>query len=446
MFTLILYCVFLCVDVNATNHSLFPKIEQANIIYDVVGKSDILLNCRNITRTSLLPEIEMKLLPRSWTGINDEIYQENGLLIDPVLFASRYDAVQCRWKGSPWGTPVDIEHVLDVYHKLKCQTNETYHIDIEMINETTVRCVLTHADNLGGCPGVKSLMFANNSCVDVECTYDDHDVTLTLYDQDLTENNTAYECYASLKTTNSQSLSRIRTVKEMKTIADCGFSNHKPVILQHTFKSGAVQLTCRYPLNIGDIKHCHSGIKKATIMIEVKKLGTKNIKLEERWKKPVLWINYTLQSDGAMRVYANGDEVEFVQFYGFTLPNKNVMVVFVERELFDTLTKFGAVGTSVYTHCSFVYHDNVAYSRTIELTDATIKAYQRAKNNRRHPMLIDKSVVVYPPKFKFSWNQEYRATFVLKLIMGAFAVLAIFTILIATITAPRYKMRHEHTF
>ena len=420
---------------------LFPKIDRANIIYNIIGENRILLSCRSMTQNYSqlsLSKIEMKLIQRSWSGIyDDDIYHGNGLLIDPVLFASRYDAVQCRWKDSLWGKRVNIKQVLDAYHELTCQANETYHIDIELVNDTAVRCVLTHAQ---GCPGVKSLTFANSSCVGLECKYDGHEVSLTLHEQDLTENNTVYyECNAILNTVNSRPLSTAKTLKQLKATVDCGFSNLKPVILQHTFKSGDVQLTCRYPLDIGDIKHCQSGIKKAAIEIEVEKLGTKNIDSKDRWKKTVLWIDYTLQNDGTAHVYANGEEVEFVQFYGFVLPNKRVMTVFVNTKLFDRLTNFGAVGVSVYTHCSFLYDHGAIYSKRTALIGSVIKAYQRAKSNRKHSMFFDKGIITYRPMFDIVGNEEYRVTLVLKLIAGFLSILVLFVVVMATVKAPRYK-------
>ena len=421
---------------------LFPKIDRANIIYDIIGRNRLLLSCRSMTQNyshlSLL-NIEMRVIHRSWTGINDnEIWQGNGLLIDPVLFASRYDAIQCRWKGLPWGKRVDVEHVLDAYHELTCQTDETYHIDIEMVSDTAVRCVLTHAQ---GCPGVRSLTFANSSCDGLECTYGGHEVSLTLHEQDLTENNTvSYDCNAILRMTNSRPLSIAKTVKQLKATAECGFFNSQPVILQHTFKSGDVQLTCRYSLEIGNIRHCQSGIKKAAIEIEVEKLETKSINSEQRGTNTVLRIDYTLQNDGTVHVYASGDEVESVQFYGFTLPDRNVMTVFVNRNLFDRVMNFGAVGVSVYTHCSFLYDHGAIRSQRTALIGSVIRAYQRAKSNRRHPIFIDEGVVTYRPVFEVVSNKAYRATLVLKIVTGFVGILVLFVVVAAVIKAPRYKM------
>lgn len=428
-----------------------PKLQYGvtSDVFGVVSRERVLLNCISTLDDcrSSSSEIEMSLVHRNWTAIDDdEVHRErHGLAVEPTLFSSRYDAVQCRWKNSTWGRIVDVEDVLGSYGRLACRENETYHIDIEMINDTAVQCVLSYLDAVEGCPPVYKLMFANSSCVGLACTHGGHTVSLALYDQDLSNNSTAYECYAVLQTSNFRPFLATKTVKQMKsTEYECDFVNLQPVILQHTFKSGDVHLACRYPMDVGDVRHCRSGVRRSVIQIEIEKVTAKNSNVtgaaHER-KQLVTRIVYILRADRTVHVYVAGDLREFVQSYGYTIPRKNVMSVSISRKFFDTVTGYGAAGVAVYAHCAFPYDSYTIRSREIGLSRATIKAYQRAKINRYYPTFSFFPIFEQPLKLVVTFTKRpYHTTLVFALAIGFAAIFVVTTMIIAVITAPNYRI------
>jgi len=426
-----------------------PKLEHLATVYGTNSKQQASLYCRSTLddcRRSF-SEVEMKLIPRKWTGTKDDVVYRGGhrLLVDPVVFATRYDGVQCRWKGSDWGDDVvRVENMLAAYHQLTCRVSETYHIDIEMVNETSVRCVLSYADDIQGCPAVKKLMIANYSCVGLGCKHGGQDMSLVLYHEDLTDNSTVYKCYAMLQDTSLRSLSAAKTTKQLKQAGDtvCDFAKLRPVILQHTFNSGDVHLTCRYPMDIGNIKHCQSGVLRAAIQLEIQKV-TAGATVSEASKQFLLRVAYTLQADGTVDLYTVGGGGEFVQYHGYTTPSKNVMTVLIDRKFFDAVIHFGAFGVAVYAHCTFLYDEYTTRSREIGLVDAPIKAYRRAERNRRYPRLYHSVVHAQPSEFVRTWTlQQSHAvtTFVSMLAIALLCIFIVCTIFAAVIAAPYYKL------
>lgn len=450
----------LACSVNGTDYHNFlppptPSFKEGSRIQDSdMGRDHVVLNCttpadtcRNIDPTKSI----MSLVTRNWTGITEvEIHNGDGLLFDPVLFATRYETVQCHWVDSVNGTLVSASKVLDLYEQLSCKVDDAYELDIWWVNETTVECVSSYADPLSGCPPVHRLDFQNITCTSLECyrAPGGHEISLTLTNHNTHEREEIFTCSASRSTHSSSNIqvnTITKTMRDLRRARSCQLSITTPRIVQHTSKQGDVFVTCRYPLTAGNIRYCERGVKIAFLKLISRKVGPKSgqavVMRDENKETSATWITYSLNLENTVKLSSRGNLQHYVRPSGYRLPNKNVVAAKVSRDYFTNVTANGNIGISVHAYCTFVYETEKRRSSPVSLVGGVIHAYERSQLAQT----FSKSDVDWSK----NTNSQRKPTVIMETgypaLLYVMTFLAIFVLLIATVVtvaimiAPTYK-------
>ena len=392
------------------------------------------------------------LVPYNWMGSTTlETHTGNGIVVDPVLFATRYDTVQCQWQNSVKGSPVSVMSLSKTF-KHHCDIQDTYEVDIWRSSNNTVQCIVSRPHITASCPEIETLALLGHSCTKDKCAKwkGGDGLSITSASEDLSQKEEIFTCSARLESTGGHVFPPLRitkTVGELNSHTPCDFNNLRPVMVHHTSKRGDAYLSCTYPLSAGDVRECIHGVGMATIEYVAKKIGRKSgrIIVPMREESEVAWtvVTYTLKENNRAMVSTDGNFREHVRARGYVLPKRRVLSAKISTDYFSSVTDNGRHGVAVQARCSFVYDTQTRWSSTVTLTGAVVRAYENAKLHQVFTKLRKFSrPVSVKPSSETTYNEdtnEYHGLMLVTSVIGVFMVVVSVTVTVAIAIAPKYR-------
>ena len=443
------------------------RVGRKNMHYDILECSSKSI-CSNVNETTVHDNFtHITFFPRRWVRPNrPRIYHvTNHVVVNPAFFMLKYRSVRCdndsfrKKKGKTFNT---YQLVNDYLKEMHCKTS-TYEMDVRMIDNSTVECVAAYVGPMPGlCPKISRLTLMHTSCYKNECHRvgmgSDMFVRKTVDSSLEASNNFTVRCTAYLDSTlningNSDrmevSTSMYRLKKEKNK---CNLTRAVPNIVQRTSLTGHTYVTCKYPLSVGSLENCPTGIEKAVLELHASKRGHTARSLIFPSKKhhqlvnpDHTWVTYTLdENSNTALVTSKGKFAEHVEGIGYSTPSRNVVAVKVSRNYISHITDFGNDAVMIYAQCTFVHEDKPSTSQEIVLPFASLGDYRHQHGVGTMSSILYRNRInannVYPKTTAQSTRQLKEHHFILSICLSFIVVSAVITTVAVSIcVAPKYR-------
>lgn len=420
---------------DSANHeylyTLAPTLKPTGAAED--GK--VVLSCTN-SPVACRHNIVVTLSSHDWAGMNGpETYVGERVITDLTYFEAKYDTVQCGWAGTEnWQSSRVSEVVSSYTETYRCAINDAYEVEVWLVNNTTVACSAFYQN---GCPAVDGLDFQGHVCRGIECsrTAGGHDVSLTLTEQDLSENSTNFTCSITISGKKT-SLITSKNIIDLKQNTECHFDHMTPaVIVQHTSARGVI-FSCRYPFSEDNVRKCNDGVAMASAQLFSRKVdGDRGILLQPTNETVDTRIYYYLYRQS---VFMSGDLHGYVKASGNALPNKYVLDVKVSKKYFDHVTNKGTKGAMVYAQCFFMQNGLILRSSAVPIVSGIVQSYRQGGPPKTESWNI---FFVKPPIPSLPGSRPYRGSIPYALlVICLFVVLFVLSVVLSVAISPKYEL------